>query len=126
MDYCTINDVIALYRALSADETAKATALIPIVSSRLRMEAKKRGYDLDAMISEDADLKKTAIGITVDIIARAIMTPDTAPMTNFTEGAMGYSYSGTFLSPGGGLFIKDAELRALGIKKQRIGSISLI
>ena len=126
MDYCTINDVITLYRALTTDETTKATALIPIVSSRLRTEAKKRGYDLDAMIAADDDLKITAKGITVDVIARTLMTPDSAPMTTFSEGALGFSYSGTFLSPGGGLFIKDAELRALGIRRQKVGNISLM
>ncbi|MBT0881660.1 phage Gp19/Gp15/Gp42 family protein, partial [Campylobacter sp. 2018MI27] len=43
--------------------------------------------------------------------------------TQMTESALGYSYSGSFLVPGGGLFIKDTELKRLGLKRQRYGVI---
>ena len=33
--------------------------------------------------------------------------------------------SGSYLVPGGGLFIKDSELKRLGLKKQRYGGIEL-
>ncbi|MFR4357424.1 MAG: Gp19/Gp15/Gp42 family protein, partial [Clostridia bacterium] len=33
----------------------------------------------------------------------------------------GYSYSGTYLVPGGGLFIKKTELARLGLRRQRYG-----
>jgi hypothetical protein len=46
-------------------------------------------------------------------------------MTQMSQSALGYSYSGTFLNPGGGLFIKKSELARLGLKKQRIGVVSL-
>ena len=45
------------------------------------------------------------------------------PMTQYSESALGYSVSGSFLVPGGGLFIKDSELKRLGFKKQRYGVI---
>ena len=45
------------------------------------------------------------------------------PMTQYAESALGYSVSGSFLVPGGGLFIKDSELKRLGLKKQRYGVI---
>ena len=48
---------------------------------------------------------------------------DQEPMTQMTESALGYSYSGSFLVPGGGLFIKDTELKRLGLKRQRYGVI---
>ena len=48
---------------------------------------------------------------------------DSEPMIQSAESALGYSYSGTFLVPGGGLFIKDSELKRLGLKKQRYGVI---
>ncbi len=41
------------------------------------------------------------------------------------ESAMGYSFSGSYLVPGGGLFIKESELKRLGFKKQRYGVIDL-
>ncbi|MGV7835606.1 Gp19/Gp15/Gp42 family protein, partial [Mycobacterium kansasii] len=39
------------------------------------------------------------------------------------ESALGYSVSGSYLVPGGGLFIKNSELSRLGLKKQRFGVI---
>jgi hypothetical protein len=46
-------------------------------------------------------------------------------MTQVAESALGYSYSGTYLVPGGGLFIKRSELARLGIRRQRYGVIDL-
>ena len=46
-------------------------------------------------------------------------------MTQFSQSAGGYSVSGSFLIPGGGLFIKNSELARLGLKKQRIGAINV-
>lgn len=39
---------------------------------------------------------------------------DQEPMTQLTQAAGGYSASGSFLVPGGGLFIKKAELARAG------------
>ena len=38
-----------------------------------------------------------------------------------SESALGYTVSGTYLVPGGGLFIKKSELARLGLRRQRIG-----
>ena len=44
-------------------------------------------------------------------------------MTQMTQSALGYSFQGSFLVPGGGLFIKKSELARLGLRKQRYGVI---
>lgn len=128
-NYATIEDITTLYRELTAAEEEKAEALLPVVSSRLRYEARKVGMDLDAMVEADEDLAEVAKSVTVDIVARTLMTPTTAgqfgPMTQISESAGGYSASGTFLNPGGGLFIKNAELAALGIRRQRYGGLGI-
>ena len=127
MNYATINDVINLYRELQPDELSKVDALIPVICSRLRAEAKKAGKDLDACVAADPDLSVVAKSVTVDIVARCLMTPTSAggygPMSQMSESALGYSVSGTFLNPGGGLFIKRAELEALGLYRQKYGVI---
>jgi hypothetical protein len=46
-------------------------------------------------------------------------------MTQMSESALGYTVSGTYLSPGGGLFIKKTELARLGLRRQRIGVVNL-
>ena len=120
--YATVSDIKALWRALTSDEQERAEALLPVVSSSLRMEAKKVGKDLDAMVAEDEDLAEVAKSVTVDVVARTLMTAtDQQPMTQFSESGFGYTQSGTFLVPGGGLFIKRSELTRLGLRRQQIG-----
>lgn len=122
--YATIEDITALYRPLTPAETDKAEALLPIVSSRLRVLAQNVGKNLDWMIAENPDLAEVAKSVTVDVVARNLMTPtDSAPMSQFSESGLGYTVSGTYLVPGGGIFIKDTELKALGLKNQRYGVI---
>lgn len=123
-DFATVSDINTLWRQMTADETTRATALLPVVSDRLRYEAIMVGRDLDAMTAASAVLTNVAKMVTVDIVARTLMTStDQEPMTQMAESALGYSQSGTFLVPGGGLFVKDSELKALGLKRQRYGVI---
>ena len=94
------------------------------LSSLLRVEASKVGKDLDQMIKDDQNLGVVAKSVTVDVVARALMTSTTQePMTQMSESAGGYSFSGNFLVPGGGLFIKKSELARLGLRRQKYGVI---
>lgn len=121
-NYATIQDVTSLWREMSAAEQERAGALIPVVCSSLRAEAKKVGKDLDALVDDDADFAEVAKSVTVDIVARTLMTStNQEPMSQFSESALGYTVSGTFLTPGGGLFIKKSELARLGLRRQRVG-----
>jgi len=126
-NFATVQDIESLWRTLTAAENTKATALLPVVSDRLRHEAEMVGKDLDDMISESSVLGTVAKIVTVDVVTRTLMTPTSAPsggpMSQYSESAMGYSVSGTFLNPGGGLFIKNSELEALGLKRQQYGVI---
>lgn len=122
--FATIADVTALYRALTAAEQTRAEALLPVVSDSLRVEAQKVGRDLDAMIAQDdtGALVNVAKSVTVDVLARVLMTSTNAePMSQMSQSALGYTVSGTYLVPGGGLFIKKSELARLGLRRQRYG-----
>ncbi|MDT2593657.1 phage Gp19/Gp15/Gp42 family protein [Lactococcus petauri] len=124
-DFATIDDVNTIWRQLKADEVERAKMLLSIVSDSLREEADKVGKNLDRMIEEKPPYFKNVVkSVTVDIVARTLMTStDQEPMTQTTESALGYSFSGSYLVPGGGLFIKNSELSRLGLKKQRYGVI---
>ena len=125
-EYATIDDVIKLWRSMTPEEIERAKQLIPIICASLRQEAKKVHKDLDAMIVADEDLALVAKSVTVDVVARTLMTStNTEPMTQMSQSALGYSVSGTYLVPGGGIFIKKAELARLGLRKQRLGAIDL-
>lgn len=123
--FATVDDLTILWRPLKEDEKERAGKLLEIVSNTLREEADKVGRDLDAMISEKPSYFSSVVkSVTVDIVARTLMTStDQEPMTQTTESALGYSVSGSYLVPGGGLFIKNSELSRLGLKKQRFGVI---
>lgn len=123
--FATVDDLTILWRPLKEDEKKRAEKLLEIVSDSLREEADKVGRNLDAMISEKPSYFSSVVkSVTVDIVARTLMTStDQEPMTQTTESALGYSVSGSYLVPGGGLFIKKSELSRLGLKKQRFGVI---
>lgn len=125
-DYATVQDVNTLWRPLSIAETTRAQALIPIICDSLRYEAEKVGKDLDQMVMDDPALASVAKSVTVDVVARTLMTStDQEPATQFSQSALGYSVSGTFLVPGGGLFIKKSELGRLGLTRQQRRVIDL-
>lgn len=124
--FVTIDDITALFRPLSSPERERAEALIPVVCDTLRQEAANAGKDLDEMLKTGTLRENVVKSVCVDIIARTLMTSTNAePMTQMSQSALGYSVSGTFLSPGGGLFIKTSELARLGLRRQRIGVIDL-
>ena len=121
-DFATIQDMEELWRPMNDAEEKRASNLLPVVSDSLRYEAEKVGKDLDEMIEENVDLKNVAKSVTVDVTARMLMISTHAePMTQMSESALGYSVSGTYLVPGGGLFIKKSELARLGLRRQRYG-----
>ncbi len=123
MEYCSVDDVISLWRPLKNDEILRVRELIPVVVSSLRVEADKVGKDLEEMAQDD-DYRNVLKSVIVDVVARTLMTAtDQEPMTQYSESALGYSFSGSFLVPGGGLFIKKSELSRLGLKRQRYGVI---
>ncbi|HJA90485.1 MAG TPA: phage Gp19/Gp15/Gp42 family protein [Candidatus Jeotgalibaca merdavium] len=126
MAFANVNDLENLWRPLKSDEIERAEYLLEIVSDSLRIEADKVGKDLDAMIEDNPALVNVAKSVTVDVVARTLMTSTTQePMTQFNQSALGYSVSGSFLVPGGGLFIKKAELSRLGLRRQRYGVMDI-
>lgn len=123
-DFATIVDVENLWRTLKPDETERAKNLLTVVSDSLREEARKVNKDLDEMILERPTFNSVVKSVTVDVVARTLMTStDQEPMTQASEGALGYTWSGSYLVPGGGLFIKNTELARLGLRRQRYGVI---
>lgn len=122
--FATIDDIETLWRILKQDETARAKSLLVVVSDSLREEALKVNKDLDAMLIERPSFTAVVKSVTVDVVARTLMTStDQEPMTQYSQGALGYQVSGSYLVPGGGLFIKNSELSRLGLRRQRYGVI---
>lgn len=124
--FATLEDITNLWRDLKSDEIEKAGNLLEIVSNSLRYEATKVGKNLDEMIEQNEALASVAKSVTVDVVARTLMTStESEPMTQFSQSALGYSVTGTYLVPGGGLFIKKSELSRLGLRRQKVGVMDI-
>lgn len=125
-NFATVDELQELWRPLKLDEQKRAEALLKVVSASLRVEAEKVGKDLDKLFVANESYAYVVKSVVVDVVARTLMTStNQEPMTQVSEGALGYTWSGSYLVPGGGLFIKDSELRRLGFKKQRFGVIDI-
>ena len=125
-NFATVENIGLLWRTLKPEEINRANALLEVVSNNLRVEADKVGKDLDVMVADSPIYASVVKSVTVDIIARTLMTStDQEPMTQTTESALGYSFTGSYLVPGGGLFIKKTELARLGLRRQRYGVMDI-
>lgn len=124
VDFATIDDITNLWRPMTPEEISRANALLPVVSDTLREEARRVGKDLDKMVLESETYANVVKSVVVDIVSRTLLTStENEPMIQTSESALGYSWSGSYLVPGGGLFIKKSELARLGLRKQRYGVI---
>ncbi len=120
--FASKDELESLWRKLKPEEEERTAKLLPVVSDSLRYEASKVGKNLDKMIADMPGFSSVVKSVTIDVTARMLMTSTNAePMTQITQSALGYSTSGTYLVPGGGLFIKKSELARLGIRRQRYG-----
>lgn len=127
--YATVDDVQILFRELSCKEQTRAETMLPLISDLIRTKARQVGMDFDAMIAADDSLASTAKLVVVDVVGRALNVPTTGtPMSQESQAANGYSWSGTYAVPGGGIgaSLMPSDLRRLGIgKRQRAGTIRL-
>jgi hypothetical protein len=127
-DFATVEDITTLWRPLTADETTRAEALLPLISDALRNAAIDVGKDLDAMIEETPTLASVAKLVTVDIVGRVLrQSTDGDPMTQESQSGLGYSWSGTYAIAGGGIAaaIMKNDLKRLGILRQSMGTVTL-
>lgn len=128
-DFATFAEVAALSgRTFTSEERERIEALLPLVSDALRYEATKVGKDIDSMIDEDAAYGSVVKLVTVDVVMRAFkQSSDGEPLSQMSQSALGYSFSGTYAIPGGGIAnsIMRNDLKRLGLRRQQIGVIDL-
>ena len=122
--YASIQDLSTYWRPITESETARASMLLEIASSRLRIEADKVGIAIDDRINYDDDYAMAVKLVVMDATKRALATPiDTPPVDNYSQSAGPYSENYRFTNPSGDLWFKKAELRSIGIGVAKIGTI---
>lgn len=128
-NFATLADVIAISgTTYSITEQERVETLLPLVSDALRVEAMKVDKNLDYMAEENPFFESTLKLVTCDIVVRAMRQSSTGePMSQESQSGLGYSWSGTYAIPGGGVAqaIMKNDLKRLGLKRQRLGVIDL-
>ena len=124
-DFATLTDVVVLSgKEYTSKESDRVEALLELVSDALRVEAKKVGKDLDEMVDADPAYASVVKLVTVDVVARVMrQSMDGEPMSQESQSGLGYSWSGTYAVPGGGISgaIMRNDLKRLGLRRQQIG-----
>lgn len=126
--FATVSDITTLYRALTASETTRAEALLPLVSDELRVIATGVDKNLDAMVAASEPYANTVKVVTVDVVYRILrQSLEGEAMTQESQSGLGYSWSGTYSVPGGGIAnaIMYNDLKKLGLLRQQMGSVML-
>ena len=125
--YATIEDMGNLWRALTATELARAPHLLEVASDTLRQMAQNRGLNLDSMLYNGEIYESVLKDVVVAAVGRVLRASTTGePVSQVTQSALGYSVSGTYLNPQGGMFFYDNELARLGLgKRQKLGRIEM-
>lgn len=127
--FATLADVQALIgKTYTTDEQARIQALLPLVADALRFEARKVGKDLDALIEADEEYASVVKLVTVDVVTRVMrQSQDGEPLSQESQGALGYTWSGTYAIPGGGIAsaILRNDLKRLGLRRQRYGVMEI-
>lgn len=124
----SVNDVNSLWKHLSNAEQEQVEALLPIVSDSLRQEAKRVGKDLDEMIAKGEILPNVVKSVVVDVISRyldQLSSDNASTLSQESQSALGYSWSGTYVNTGGGMSILKKDLKRLGLTRQRFGMVDL-
>lgn len=124
----SVNDVNSLWKPLSHAEQEQVEALLPVVSDSLRQEAKRVGKDLDEMIAKGEILPNLVKSVVVDIISRyldQLSSDNASTLSQESQSALGYSWSGTYVNTGGGMSILKKDLKRLGLTRQRFGMVDL-
>ena len=128
-DFATLEDVITLTgKAFTTAEQNRIEALLPVVSDLIRSEGEKYGKDIDAMVDDSASYASVVKLVTVDVVVRILrQSMDSEPMSQESQAALGYSWSGTYAIPGGGMAtaLLNNDLKRLGLKRQRYGLLNM-
>lgn len=128
-NFATLEEVLALSGATyTAAEQQRIEDLLPFVSDLIRNEGQKVGIDVDRKIAADTSYKSVVTLVTVDVIVRTMRQSTTGdPMSQESQSGLGYSWSGSYAIPGGGIAMSlmNNELKRLGFKTQIMQGVKL-
>lgn len=128
--YATTSDIRAFGYSISEGEEEVVQKLLEAASAKLRLHARKRGKDLDALISDEEsgeDYSLAVQSVVVQAVCRALSSArDSSPaVTQASQGGLGYTASITYLNAGQSLYFLRNELKELGLMQQTWGALEV-
>lgn len=127
--FATLEDVIAISGATyTAEQQERIETLLPLISDLIRSEGEAVGKNIDEAIETDTAYASVVKMVTVDVVARIMRQSTTGePMSQESQSALGYSWSGTYAIPGGGaaMSLLNNEKKLLGLNRQRWGAMEI-
>ena len=126
--YASVSDILAIGRTLTAQQQESAEVLLTQASAKLRVQARKYGKDVDAMIADTdtgEDFALAVKSVIVNAVCRALDSATTAPLASESQSGLGYSATVTYAAPGQDLYFLRNELRDLGLRQQYYGTIEV-
>lgn len=125
--FATLADVLEITgKDYTDEEMNRIETLLGLVSDTLRVYATDIGKDLDEMAAASTAYANVVKLTTVDIVVRAMRQSfDGDPVSQESQSAIGYTWSGTYAIPGGGIAgaIMRNDLKRLGLRRQKYGTI---
>ena len=110
------------------DDLTRAEVMLPLVSDLIRVEGRKCGVDVDERIDTDSAYESVVKMITCDVVSRAMRQSKTGdPLSQESQSGLGYSWSGTYAIPSGGvaMSLMNNERKMLGFKRQKYGVMEI-
>lgn len=127
--FATLEDVITISGATyTAEQQERINALLPLVSDLIRSEGEAVGKSIDDAIETDPAYASVVKMVTCDVVARIMRQNTTGePMSQESQSALGYSWSGTYAIPGGGaaMSLLNNERKLLGLRRQKYGAMEI-
>lgn len=127
--FATLADVIAISgAAYTAEQQERITTLLPLISDLIRSEGEAVGKNIDEAIVTDTAYSSVVKMVTVDVVTRIMRQSTTGePMSQESQSALGYSWSGTYAIPGGGaaMSLMNNERKMLGLIRQKWGAMDI-
>lgn len=125
--FATLADVLEITgKDYTDEEMNRIETLLELVSDTLRVYATDISKDLDEMAAASTAYANVVKLTTVDIVVRAMRQSfDGDPVSQESQSAIGYTWSGTYAIPGGGIAgaIMRNDLKRLGLRRQKYGTI---
>lgn len=123
--YATVDDIRAIGRSLSAEQSEAAEVLIDQASAKLRITARKYGKSIDAMIEDTETGEDYALAVKSAVVQAVCRALDSAAgstaVQQGTESIGAYSVTQIYANAGQSLYFLRNELKDLGILRQTFG-----